>query len=1759
VKIKPSTEVKTEWISDSELAILPVKAFSPEEVYTLEVGVHHLYDDLEPPAVLTTTFNIRPPYIEVEEGRLYPKGRDSLVYSGRLRDFGFVEDISKRIKIDAFLEDARVISNVFTNDEGDLAFTIGPMARGGNDAKLRFSVMVDGIDLKDTAGRTLAVPARDKFSVMEVLPEEGGSGIRAIFSSELEARQDFNGLVTISGQEQPRVVVDGNQLAIYPRVSNPGEYTLRLHPGIRSTDGTVFTTQYSTMVRLGGQPPELKFTQANKTIVPDPNKAVVSFEAINLRSVILRVERIHNHNVLQHLQINDFSGEWQLNRVGEPILMKRVDITNQAIKPLHHWNRYRIDLSEYVKQEQGALYRVALGFEAKDAVLDCGSLPGTSAPPLALHDEEGALIESYDQGFDYRNYDWRERNNPCHASFYTRDKWAYQTVFSTPFSIIAKADVQGHVTVFVSDIMSGLPVANAEVEVLNYQQRSLISGRTNSEGRIDLNLEDQPSFVRVTGRKYTGYLKIREGESLSMSPFEVGGEQIEGKSHGFLYTDRGIWRPGDTIFLNFMNDETRWSQVSGEPVICELLDPKGVVHQRKVQTKPVGGIYSFKINTPKEGMTGLWKAILYKGGSVFEKQLPVEVVKPNRLDVRIDLGKEILTHSDLETSAMIEVEWLTGAKANDVDLELFMSSATDLSSLGTWSNYRFTPDEYEWRPEKEMVYKGLVGTSGRRGVPLDLSGLRQAYSPVRLALSGRAFEPSGDFTSFVDYFDIHPFSHYAGIEELPEGRSTSLAYDEDHTINLLAVRPNAKAEAGRKLNVKVHRLEWKWWWDRTSNRSSFLADRGLEVVYQDEVTSIQGPTPFTLKKKTLSRGRYLLDVMDVGSGHRSSMVFYVHEDDYWWLDDSAPEGAAVLQFNITDDEVNVGQAIEIEVPTQKGGRLLMTIESSNGVLQSAWANTSEGSTRLSLAATKEMKPNIYVHLALIQPYEDIRPGQPIRSYGVKPVTVLDEKSILAPVLIAPDVVKPEEEFEIRVSESTGRKMAYTLALVDEGLLSLTNFATPDPKLAFLAKQALGLRTWDNYDEILGAEDGSGNGVLAIGGDEDITRGKDRQDQRFKPVVRHFGPYLLPEGGEGVHKIKLPPYLGKLRAMLVTGYRGAYGTAEKEIIVREDLMSVVTAPRVLSPGDVIDLPVTLFSMMKEEQNITAEISVSGPIAVVGPSKLVKTLCQDENKTAAFRLKALDFEGSAEINISVSGGGKRISNSTSVPVAARNKTLKFTVDTVLGPGDTLRWPYEPLGMEGTNAFILEASRIPSLSLRNRIDYLLDYPYGCGEQITSKLMAQLQLPKLEKLDSLEMLVIRRNLDVGLRKLISLQLPGGGISFWPGANAANSWLSTYVAHMVLMARQNGFAVPEHFIDDLMAFEKRRAGSWTEAVNGDDLNSQTYRLFILALNGQADMGAMNRLRSKVNVSFVARHLLAAAYHFAGFDETARELISKGDMEGEDDRFTHRFGGPMLKRAIELYSRSYMSSGPRDFDLAQAVAADLGADIYMNTHVTAWSLIALAGYTDQLPSFEGFHLKGALGGDQFDLTGNAPLHEWLAPNGNEPALLEVINMDTVEQRMSLIRKGRPIKYKVKEATSPHVKLKVEYYDMEGKVIDFRKLEQGTTFKARITVTPIGSLYQDARDLALSFIVPAGWEIINTRYQDLESEERSMANYTDIRDDRVVFHFDQNRRETVFNITLNATYKGDFYMPAVVLEAMYDEAFSCSTASYEVRVLQQTQR
>src|SRR5690606_19322497 len=275
-------------------------------------------------------------------------------------------------------------------------------------------------------------------------------------------------------------------------------------------------------------------------------------------------------------------------------------------------------------------------------------------------------------------------------------------------------------------------------------------------------------------------------------------------------------------------------------------------------------------------------------------------------------------------------------------------------------------------------------------------------------------------------------------------------------------------------------------------------------------------------------GRYLVKAYDPVSGHSTAKVVYIDWPGWAGRARGGSEGATMLTFSSDKSNYTIGEKASIVIPGSGEGRALVSIENGSRVLESYWVETKQGDTPFNFTVTPEMTPNVFVHVTLIQPHAQTVNDSPIRMYGVIPIGAEDPKTHLEPELTMPDVLEPGQEVVIRVSEKSKRKMTYTLAIVDEGLLDLTRYKTPDPWRRFYAREALGVKTWDLYDNVMGAFGARIERLLAIGGDMEMAAGKedDAKANRFKPVVKFFGPFTL-TGGSDEHKFVMPQYIGSV--------------------------------------------------------------------------------------------------------------------------------------------------------------------------------------------------------------------------------------------------------------------------------------------------------------------------------------------------------------------------------------------------------------------------------------------------------------------------------------------------------------------------------------------------------------------------------------------------------------------------------------------------------
>ena len=679
------------------------------------------------------------------------------------------------------------------------------------------------------------------------------------------------------------------------------------------------------------------------------------------------------------------------------------------------------------------------------------------------------------------------------------------------------------------------------------------------------------------------------------------------------------------------------------------------------------------------------------------------------------------------------------------------------------------------------------------------------------------------------------------------------------------------------MELKLYKVEWRWWWEKGEEDLAAWAEASVHTPLQTGVVKVKnGAGAWELEIKYPEWGRYLLVAEDKAGGHRAGRTLYI--DWPGWAGRGQKEqggGATVLAFAADKPEYAPGETVTLAIPTPQKGRGLVSLESGSRVLRTEWIEVKGQETRFSFKATPEMAPNIYAHVTLLQPHAQTQNDLPIRLYGVAPIKVVSPETRLLPVIEAPEVLAPEASSTIRVRESSGRPMTYTLALVDEGLLGLTRFQTPNPWDYFYAREALAVRTWDLYDDVVGAFGAAMERMLAIGGDEAGVSAKGRRANRFPPMVRFLGPFRLAAKATGTHQVQIPQYIGAVRLMVVAGREGAFGAADKSVFVRRPLMLLATLPRVLGPEEIGRAAGVGLRARAERQGRGAlGLDHAGRSrwwprrARPRPSRRSATRWST-SACAPSRGSGSRARASARRRAALKAAQK-------IELDVRSSTARVTdvVGGTLKPGESWTPGVALPGLAGTNLATLEVSRVPPIDLGRRLEYLIAYPHGCLEQTVSAAFPQLFLGKLLELSPERQARSETNVKAALERLRRFQATNGGFGYWPGDDDSNDWATNYAGHFALEAQKAGYLPPVGLVDQWTAFQRRRARAWVAGEGQAEL-TQAYRLFTLALAGTPELGAMNQLRERASLPVAAKWRLAAAYQLAGQPEAARALATR--------------------------------------------------------------------------------------------------------------------------------------------------------------------------------------------------------------------------------------------------------------------------------------------
>ena len=502
-----------------------------------------------------------------------------------------------------------------------------------------------------------------------------------------------------------------------------------------------------------------------------------------------------------------------------------------------------------------------------------------------------------------------------------------------------------------------------------------------------------------------------------------------------------------------------------------------------------------------------------------------------------------------------------------------------------------------------------------------------------------------------------------------------------------------------------------------------------------------------------------------------------------------------------------------------------------------------------------------------------------------------------------DELETGKPFDVEIRTANQQQTQFTIAVVDEGLLQLTNFQTPDPWNHFYSKERLGVLTYDLYGHVIGANKGDIFKTFSIGGGIAEMRMKADQDEektakRFKAVAMFEGPLYTNANGFAKVHFNMPDYIGAVRVMVVGAKNTQYGKSEKTVPVKADLMVMPTLPRVLGPADEIKVPVTVFAMKENLGQTKVRIKADGPVTVSGQSEYTLDFSRTEDKDVFFTLKAKDAIGISTIKISAESAKASAEYSTELQVRTSSSEEYITTENLVKPGQTVKINIPGQGIDGSNKAVVTVRRSKDFNFGARLFYLIHYPYGCIEQTTSSVFPQLYLDKFIPKSTLASQDIKENINEGIKRINRFRLSSGAFSYWPGSNYVSQWGTNYAGHFLIEAKKLGYHVPDDLLDDWLRYQKSQA-----LLTTGDLMTRVYRLYLLALAGKPAMGPMNLIResSLSALSDKERWLLASAYRLAGAEKEAESILkSTGFLVKLYREFGGTYGSSNRDKAIIL-------------------------------------------------------------------------------------------------------------------------------------------------------------------------------------------------------------------------------------------------------------------
>ncbi len=1579
-----------------------------------------------------------------------------------------------------------------------------------------------------------------------------------------------------------KVIADYRNIEIHGNFKRRATYTLKIRRGLTARNDAVLKQDYFTQFKIPDIRPQLRFL-GDGFFLARKGELNLGLATINIESVKLDIEKVFANNLIYVSKLERWS-RWSRN-LGRSIHTEVLDVPSQ----LNQEVTVPISLEEYLADEHVGIFKVM----ARNA----------------------------------------------HTEWATAHQW----VLLTDLGISAKR-TEDRLYVWVKSLSTSAPVPTARVKLISDNNQTLLSGTTNWAGFAEFTDVDAktdgftPFMITVAKRDDLAFIQLDRHE-IATADFDIAGPAYLQKGYeAFLYTSRGVYRPGETVQLAGIVRAPKHRIPEPIPTRIEVLSPDGRILRELRQHTTKTGVCEVQIPIPEYAQTGNYIAkMLIADKVVGRAQFQVEEFMPDRMKVTVTTDGSTYRLGD-EFGVHVRAINLFGPPAVgrkvQVSCELRAVSFVDSDSASPayidparWRSFTFgntRPNSAEqFETQRIELAESETDAAGKADYRFTVPATLKAPSLLNGIFTATVSEVGGRAVTASHRVVIHPYSHYVGLRRANNTENAKI--NQPVRVDYIAVDDAMAVAPGRALQLSLYKVHWNTILrQNTAGRYEYVSEPQMTEVETHALTSAAAAQTVMLTPSDY--GEYRVRLVDIESTALAEIGFHVNG---WGNASVSMEHPTRLDLTLNKPAYRSGETAKLYVKAPFPGTLLLTVERER-VLSYRTIVLKENTATLSIPVRSSYNPNVYLSATLVRkiPADAVLGNRqqllPARAFGVIPLKIdatqkrlsvdmflaqTDEAGISSKIPLSEGevnsgngknsevIVRPNSDvsiaFQVRGRRSW-QKYEVCIAAVDEGILALTDFQTPNPHDYFYRQRGLKTRSFDLYGgilpEIAGVIDNS-----SPGGDVDPTASRKKRlntgaIRRVKPVSLWSGFVKTDGNGRGAVQFKIPQFNGKLRLMAVVFAGATYGATEAYLTVREPIVLTPTFPRFLAGGDTLRVPVTIFNGTGAPGEFTVGLQTTGsveflsaslsrdmvgdtPSVVGGLSDFrVVTVGAGAEAQVFFDIYVQDAIGEVSFNLSARGNAEATEMDVHLPLRSIAPPITRTGQGVVRAGEPVDFIFPADLIPDSSEFSLTLSPFPNITFADSLRYLIRYPHGCLEQTTSRIFPLLYFsdlarnvePMLAGDDLVDYYIIS-----GITKLESMLTWENRFAYWPGGTYINAWSSIYASHFLVEARKAGYEVSDRVYDAMLDGLREQAKFLSEVGELDnskkmraDIAVATYASYVLAAAGQPERATMNYLKNKAlsGLRDYSHFQLAGAFALSGELETALSMLPVSVSLNVSLKETPQWdtGGtldsPIRSQAIMLDILAEVNDNHPSIPMLVKNLRDAASEgnRWRTTQDNAFAFLALGKIMKKqidknyvgIVKLNGEHLA------DFDATqvrytdsawDGARVQLSVEGKGNCYYYWSAFGI----QRGSFI-----------EEYQREIQVRRRYFNREGEELA-RQFRHGDLIIAEISVK---ALTANLENVVVVDMLPTGFEIENPRLESragiswLKTEDFK-PDYLDIRDDRLIFFGTFPRqRERKFYYALRAVTQGGFTLPPIAVEAMYDPTKSTVTGSTRIDVV-----